>query len=78
MTRRARAAALADVLLAVATHAQVASDDGDFSARHLLSAAAAKAAALSGAGDESPSQPPRAPQGRGYALDEGSGSDEDE
>ena len=68
-------AALADVLLAVATHAQVASDDGDFSARHVIAAAAARAAELSGGGDE-PAGAPQAPQGRGYALDEGSDEDE--
>ena len=62
----------------MATHAQVAADDGDFSARHVLAAAAARAAALSSGGDSAASQPPRAPQGRGYALDEGAGSDEEE
>ena len=71
------AAALADVLLAVATHAQVAADDGEFSARHLLAAAATRAAALSSGGnDGAASQPPRAPQGRGYALDEEGSDDE--
>lgn len=68
-------AALADVLLAVATHAQVASVDGDFSARHVIAAAAARAAALSG-GDDEPGGAPQAPQGRGYTLDEGSDDDE--
>lgn len=68
-------AALADVLLAVATHAQVASDEGDFSARHVIAAAAARAAALSG-GDDEPGGAPQAPQGRGYTLDEGSDDDE--
>ena len=72
-------AALADVLLAVATHAQVGADDGEFSACHLLAAAAARAAALGSCGDGGTvSQPPRAPQGRGYALDDGSDDEGDD
>jgi hypothetical protein len=76
------AAALADVLLAVATHAQIAADDGDFAARHILAAAAAAAAALSSAdaagGAAAAGLQPRAPEGRGYALDAADDEEEEE
>lgn len=67
------------MLLAVATHAQAGSDDGEFCARDVLALAAQRAGALSGGGgDEGSQQPPRAPEGRGYALDEGSDDEDDE
>lgn len=73
--RAAAAAALADVLLHVATHALVEADDaGDWGPRDLLSAAAGRAAVL--AGDGAALRAP--PAGRGYALDDSDGDEYDE
>jgi hypothetical protein len=77
MHHHPRTAALADVLLAVATHAQIAADDGDWAARHVLAAAAARAARLGGGGGGEEGAP-RAPPGRGYTLEEGDGEEEGE
>jgi hypothetical protein len=73
-------AALADVLLAVATHAQIAADDGEWAARHVLAAAAARAAQLGGGhgGGEGEAGAPRAPLGRGYTLEEEEEEEEEE
>lgn len=63
--------ALADVLVAVALHAHVAADEGQFTAADLLAAAARKAREMQGSGGEQENEPPAVPAGRGYVVDDG-------
>ena len=63
--------ALADVLVAVALHAHVAADEGQFTAADLLAAAARKAREMQGSSGEQENEPPAVPAGRGYVVDDG-------
>lgn len=67
--------ALADVLQAVALHAHVAADEGQFNGRDLLTAAAERAREGHGAAD---SAAPAMPAGRGYIVEEDESEDEEE
>jgi tetrapyrrole methylase family protein/MazG family protein len=69
--------ALADVLRAVALHAHVAADEGQFNGRDVLTAAAAKARegeGASGNGDEAPV----VPAGRGYIVEDDEEEEEED
>ena len=69
--------ALADVLRAVALHAHVAADEGQFNGRDVLTAAAARAREGHGAPGDGDAAPV-VPAGRGYIVEDDEDEEEEE